>query len=152
MKNFIDEKIAYNESQIKGLIRDNKRLSQQKQDAEGKQGMEKWVGFRFESSSGLTPEFSTFAREYKRAVKKMIGDKFELLNWNRGHFYISGFVKNKTNGKYVYFRISDVRHFPDDWYNNILVRTAQNDKDYTGRKNHYANFGNLSDWFEELSQ
>jgi hypothetical protein len=63
----------------------------------------------FESSSGTTPEFSTFARQFKAAIKadlNLVGA--ELVEFNKGHFYCSG--KFKYNGILGCFSISDVRH------------------------------------------
>ena len=70
--------------------------------------MEKWIGFRFESSTGLTPEFAQFAKEIKKYIKNILAPiGAELISFNRGHFYVSGFIKKDS--KYVYFSISDVR-------------------------------------------
>jgi len=102
-----------------------------------KQGIDGWCGHRFESSSGLTPEFALFARQFKTGlVKKMIG--YTLEAWSRGHFYCSAFFKNNANGKYVHISCSDVRYSPDEWFNRLLVRTAEHVKDYTGGSNDYS--------------
>lgn len=111
--------------------------------ASKQKGIEVWLNNTFESSTGLTPEFATFARDFKKALLANVSDKFELVSWNRNHFGVSGFLKNKDNDNLVYFSISDVRFFPGDWYEHILIRTAKHDKDYTGGSNCYATFVNL---------
>ena len=98
-----------------------------------KEGMEAWVGFHFQSSSGLTEEFASFNRDFSSWVKKNLPKGSALVAWSRGHFECSGFIERA--GKFVYFHISDVRFFPDGWYNDILVRTAKSAKDYTGGSN-----------------
>lgn len=114
--------------------------------------MKKWIGHIFESSSGLTPEFAAFARDFKREFKKGVRADFDIIDICRGHFYLFGFVKNKITGRFVYFSISDVRFFPGDWYHNILVRTAEHEKDYTGDRNHYTAWKNLLGAFVSLSK
>jgi len=98
--------------------------------------MEKWLDVEFESSSGLTAEFAKFASDFKKFIKGQLSPDQCLLVWSRGHFYVSGFINQGE--RFVYFSVSDVRHFFNDWYYHILVRTAKNEKDYTGGVNHYA--------------
>lgn len=98
-----------------------------------KEGMAAWVGFHFQSSSGLTEEFAAFDRDYRSWVKKNLPKGAALVAWSRGHFECSGFIERA--GRFVYFHTSDVRFFPDGWYNDILVRTAKSAKDYTGGAN-----------------
>lgn len=111
--------------------------------------MVKWYDHEFESSSGLTEEFSNFSRDFKRDLLKQTGRKFELVNYNRGHFDISGFLKNKESGKYVYFSIGDVRGA--HWQYSILVRTAEHEKDYSGGANTFASYEQLAYAAERLS-
>ncbi len=69
-----------------------------------------------------------------------------------GHYYVSGFVSK--NGSFVYFSVSDVRYFPGDWYNHMLVRSAKDVKDYTGGPNGYTSLENFKEetkrFFEEV--
>lgn len=142
--NHIAEKISYNKSRIAGLAAENARLAEQEKESAGKSGIEKWRGHVFESSCGLTREFSDFARDYKRELKRALGQGFGLVNWSRGHFDMSGFAKNLETGKLAYISIGDVRYNRHDgWYNNILVRSARHDKDWTGGGNRYADWPGL---------
>ena len=113
--------------------------------------IEKWQGFVFQSSSELTSEFAEFAKDFKEHIKNVIEPEYEIINWNRGHFYISGFIKNKATGKFVYFSCSDVRFFKDEWQNNLLIRTAKNEKDYTGGSNHSYKLDQLSEAIDQLT-
>lgn len=101
-----------------------------------KVSLTKYLITQFESSSGLTPEFAQFARDYKKAIKEKAPD-FELVAYSRGHFNISGFLEHKETKKLVYFNTSDVRG-SQDWFNSILIRTAEHIKDYRGGSNNYT--------------
>jgi len=94
--------------------------------------IENWQDVEFESSSSTTPEFRAFATQFRAAIVKEIKPEFILEEFNRGHFYVYGFLKHKKTGKYVYFSVSDVRHFMKGWCNDVLVRSAEHAKDYTG--------------------
>ena len=98
--------------------------------------LEDWRGNEFESSCGKTPEFMAFARAFKAYIaKKAQLNGLRLVNVSTGHFYLSGFFFNPRSGKYAYFSTSDVRHFGDSWWDDVLIRTAQHDKDWTGGSN-----------------
>lgn len=101
--------------------------------------LEDWRGNSFESSSGKTPEFMAFARAFRTYINhKAKLNQLQLVNVSTGHFYISGFFLNPRSGKYAYFSINDVRGGSDAWWNNVLIRTAQHDKDWTGGSNQYT--------------
>jgi len=113
--------------------------------------IESWLNVNFESSCSLTPEFSSFARQFKAYVKKICGSDFEIVGWSRGHFYLSGFLKNKKTNKLSYFSTSDVRHFPGEWYKNLLVRTAEHEKDYRGGRNNWTTLPEIIKVAEKLT-
>ena len=98
--------------------------------------MEKWLDVEFESSSVLTPQFAQFAREFKRFILGQLSHEQSLVGWSRGHFYVGGFIQQ--GDRFVYFSISDVRHFHNSWYTNVLIRKAKGDRDYTGGQNTYS--------------
>jgi len=104
--------------------------------------IESWLDHKFESSCYTTPEFVLFCKEYKKEIKKRLPEDCKIVSWNRGHFYVSAFIKNEA-GKYVYLSMPDVRYSPNEWFNSILVRTAQHEKDYTGGSNCYSTLDNL---------
>ena len=106
--------------------------------------IENWLQHEFESSSTLTPEFAAFYRNMKSYLKKQLAQEFNFTV-SRGHFEFSGFAQNKATGLWAYFSASDVRHFPNSWYHNLLIRTAQHDKDYTGGCNQETSL----DWLKE---
>ena len=40
--------------------------------------------------------------------------------------------------------ISDVRYLPNEWVDNILIRTMKHDKDWTGGMNYYTDLVNFT--------
>ena len=115
--------------------------------------LEDWKGNCFESSSYKTKEFLAFARMFRSyVVKEAAKNGLGLENWSNGHFYCSAFFKNSGTGKYVYLSISDVRHFSDSWYDDILVRTAEHPKDYTGGRNQSASLKNIGMMLKKLTE
>ena len=98
-----------------------------------------------------TEEYTLFHKEVKKYIKDLLGDMLELVNWSKGHFEFSGFIRNKETQKLVYFSCSDVRHFPDSWYNDLLIRTAEDDKDYSGRSNDSCKITEIKEKAERLT-
>ena len=109
----------------------------------------KWTSVEFESSIIKTEQFKKFSKDFLSDIKKTM-EGYKLVNKNVGHFYISGFLKKDE--KYVYFSTSDVRFFRNEWYNNILIRTAKNDKDYTGGSNNHSTLEDLKRKVDLLSK
>ena len=112
-----------------------------------------WQGNDFESSSSRTPEFMAFARMFRSHINAQAKDNYLVVaNFSIGHFYCSGFFKNVHTGKFAYFSISDVRHFNDSWISNILIRTANNEKDYTGGRNQSTTILNIGRDASKITQ
>ena len=91
----------------------------------------------FESSSGLTREFSDFYREFAREIKKELKKaKATEITVKRGHFDAGGFYK--VGDQWYYFSLPDVRciAFGDD-DPSLLYRTVEGPRDYTGGRNNY---------------
>jgi len=89
----------------------------------------------WKSSTKKTPEFISFARKFKNALKKELESiGAEITKYNVGHFYISGFFR--LDGKCYYFSLPDVR-----WKTGgdmMLYRTAKDENHYTGGMNRYV--------------
>ncbi|MDE2027081.1 MAG: hypothetical protein KGJ11_00895 [Candidatus Omnitrophica bacterium] len=99
-----------------------------------------WKDNNFESSTVKTPEFMAFAKMLRAHIKKEARENaLEVVGFSTGHFYCSGFFKNTATGKFAYFSISDVRYFSDSWIDDVLLRTAAHEKDYTGGGNQFVN-------------
>ena len=104
----------------------------------------------WEFSSGTTAgaDFRIFARLFKKFVKSALPPDAKLVSFDVGHYDLCGFIRK--NGKFAYFSIPDVRYFPRKWQDNILVRTAKSEKDYTGGDNHYTSLKNFRNNIEKL--
>lgn len=112
-----------------------------------------WQGNCFESSSVRTPEFMAFARMFRSHIQKQAQENgLQVVNFSTGHFYCSGFFRNLKTGKFAYFSISDVRHFPDSWIDDVLLRTAGHEKDYTGGRNQSVNIQDIGREALEITQ
>lgn len=102
---------------------------------------------QFESSSSRTPEYLAWHRLFKREFTKfltshgMTGIEFSKPN----HFDISGFFKDGGKDQIWYFRIEDIRWSKD----NMLIRTAQHYKDFTGGRNEYIPLNRSAHVFTE---
>lgn len=106
----------------------------------------------FESSSQVTQEFKVFTKVFKNEMTKELKKlgATDIKVGTGGHFCLSGFFK--VDEQWFYLSLSDVR---DSEYLisqgrpiELLYRTAQHDKDFTGGGNQYVNiepnmFGNM---------
>ena len=129
---------------------ENDAEAEKLEEIQNSKDISKWLGYNFQSSSGLTEEFSLFSKHIKAELKKI--PDYELISYSRGHFEFSAFLKNKNNDKLVYLSSDDVRYSPDGWYNNLLIRTAQHDKDYTGGSNDYSTFSGIKQKADYLTR
>lgn len=105
-------------------------------------------GWEFSSGPTTGADFQVFARLFRQSIKRSLPAGTKLVNVSTGHYYISGFIQR--GDKFVYFSISDVRHFPGAWHKNILVRTAKSEKDYTGGSNDYTTLERFDDAMDRL--
>ena len=103
---------------------------------------DKFKSVVFQSSFGPTDQFDAFSRAFMHDVRKVLPKQqgYEV-NLKKGHFFVTGFIS--SGDTHVYLSISDVRAFPRDWHNKILIRTAKHTKDFTGGTNRYCTLINL---------
>lgn len=123
-----------------------------------KNKMKKWVGYDFgrngwsENRENHSDAFDQFVRDFRSHMKaegKRLG--LTVLPFKANWFITSGFVLNEKSGKMAYWSISDVRYFKDEWYNHVLYRTAENEKDYTGGSNHFCELPDLMESIMDLT-
>ena len=99
------------------------------------QTLRPFVNYRFSLGGYIGDDFKSFNTKFKNIIKKLLPEGFEIHYWNRGHYYCSGVIKTPKD-KFIYISIPDVRYFNDEWITNILYRTMEHDKDWTGGPNH----------------
>ena len=112
--------------------------------------LEKYVNYEFSSGCYIGDDYKSFQTKYINylcAVCK--NNHWRLVNVGKNHYCFSAFIKSAEN-KCVYISISDVRYFSNEWYDHILIRTAENETDYRGGFNNYTTLSDLEDTAAEL--
>ena len=98
--------------------------------------LEKYIDYEFSSGCYTGDDYKSFQTKYINFLRSVCKQNhWQLVNVGRNHYCFSAFIKSAEN-KCVYVSISDVRFFTNEWYNNILIRTAKNEQDYHGGFNH----------------
>lgn len=98
--------------------------------------LEKYIDYEFSSGCYTGDDYKSFQTKYINYLRSICKQNhWELVNVGRNHYCFSAFIKSAEN-KCVYVSISDVRFFTNEWYSNILIRTAKNEQDYYGGFNH----------------
>lgn len=98
--------------------------------------LEKYIDYEFSSGCYTGDDYKSIQTKYINFLRSMCKQNhWQLVNIGRNHYCFSAFIKSAEN-KCVYVSISDVRFFTNEWYNNILIRTAKNEQDYYGGFNH----------------
>jgi hypothetical protein len=87
---------------------------------------------RYESSSSVTWQYTESKKKFVKILNKYFG-KENVIVKSCPHFEFSGFIKR--NNKYVYFATGDLR-----WMSSMLVRTAKDDRDFTGGRNYQIDY------------
>ena len=98
--------------------------------------LEKYIDYEFSSGCYTGEDYKSFQTKYINFLRSVCKQNhWQLVNIGRNHYCFSAFIKSAEN-KCVYVSISDVRFFTNEWYSNILIRTAKNEQDYQGGFNH----------------
>lgn len=98
--------------------------------------LEKYIDYEFSSGCYTGDDYKSFQTKYINYLRSICEQNhWQLVNVGRNHYCFSAFIKSAEN-KCVYVSISDVRFFTNEWYSNILIRTAKNEQDYHGGFNH----------------
>ena len=98
--------------------------------------LEKYIDYEFSSGCYTGDDYKSFQTKYINFLRSICKQNhWQLVNVGRNHYCFSAFIKSAEN-KCVYVSISDVRFFTNEWYSNILIRTAKNEQDCYGGFNH----------------
>jgi len=109
-----------------------------------------WKHHHFSSGAYIGEDFQEFSKDFKSYLKRImetIGGT--LLSFNKGHYYCSAFVIRRSDNQVIYISTSDVRS-GENTFNNILVRTAKSDKDFTGGSNRHTPIEDLADLISKI--
>ena len=112
--------------------------------------LEKYVNYEFSSGCYTGDDYKSFQTKYINYLRTICkNNHWRLVNVGKNHYCFSAFIKSAEN-KCVYISISDVRYFSNEWYNHILIRTAENETDYRGGFNNYTTLSDLEGTAAEL--
>ena len=104
--------------------------------------LEKYLKHEFSSGPITGSDYNSFQTKYINYLKSVCRENgWEFVRALKNHYEFSAFIK--ANEKFIYFSICDVRYFTNQWYTNILVRTAQHEKDYRGGRNTFTSLPEL---------
>ena len=111
--------------------------------------LQPFVDYTFSSGCYAGDDFQSFNTKYRNAIKKMLPDGYQIHSWHKNHYECSAVIKD-SEGRFIYMSISDVRYWPNEWVNDILIRTMQHDKDWHGGPNHRTDLINFSKDIQKL--
>lgn len=108
-----------------------------------------WLNHEFSSGCYIGDDYRKFQKQMKADLKRNVSRYGMSLHSFLGNHYEFSAVVEK-NGKFAYVRISDVRFFKNHWFNQVLFRTMQHDKDWTGGRNQYCTWTELPECLNSL--
>ena len=112
--------------------------------------LEKYVNYEFSSGCYTGDDYKSFQTKYINYLKSVCkNNHWRIVNVGKNHYCFSAFIKSAEN-KCVYISISDVQYFSNEWYDHILIRTAENETDYRGGFNNYTTLSDLEGTAAEL--
>ena len=105
--------------------------------------LKKYLNYEFSTGCYTGEDYKIFERKYINYIKSICKEYgWGFVRALKGHYEFSAFIKNNKE-QYIYISISDVRFFKNEWFGHILIRTAKNEKDYTGGQNRYCGLPTL---------
>lgn len=111
--------------------------------------LQPFVNYEFSSGIYTGDDFEEFNIKFKKAIEKKLPENYKLYSWNKGHYYCYAVIKDNNN-RFIYMSIPDVRFFPYDWIEDILIRTMSHKKDWKGGHNHRTDLINFTKDIQKL--
>lgn len=111
--------------------------------------LKKYLNYQFSSGGVTGSDYKSFQTKYLNYLRSICNEEgWELKKTSKMHYEFSCFIKNRD--KYVYLSIPDVRYWNNQWYDNILIRTAKDEKDYHGGVNRRGCLETIADDIRRL--
>lgn len=108
------------------------------------EAIEKVLNADYDHEQPDIPRSKAFHRECSKFIKKAIAPYgLELIRSKSATYCASSGFITDGKGKFVYYSIGDYRW--EDWKHGVLIRTAKNEKDYTGGMNHYCELKDIGE-------
>ena len=99
--------------------------------------LKKYLDYEFSTGCYTGEDYKSFQNKYINYLRSICKENgWIFVSASRNHYCFSACIKN-NDGNFIYLSISDVRFFQNEWFNHVLIRTAKNEKDYTGGSNKY---------------
>lgn len=99
-----------------------------------------WRDYRFSTGTTAGEDYLSYQKDAKSDLTKMAKEEgMKVHDFSKNHYCFSAVLETEDN-KYIYVSISDVRHFPNQFLDHVLVRTMEHDKDYRGGMNNYCSW------------
>ncbi len=113
--------------------------------------IEKWLNHEFSSGTVAGDDYKKFQRAAKADLKKKAESVgYTLHSFRPGHYEFSAVLCDTETEKFIYVAIRDVRYYGNKWYNEVLYRTMENDKDSHGGTNQWCAWPNLPEALERM--
>lgn len=104
----------------------------------------KWNGKAVEDcGSYMSKEAKTFVTDFRNMLKRELSPYgIEMVSLKPNHYDCFGFVKKGDHYIYISYSIprygSCINFYLSGSFDGVLYRTAKNEKDYTGGRNHFS--------------
>lgn len=112
-------------------------------------GLQRYLNYEFSIGCYAGEDYKSFERKYINYLKDMCKENgWEFVWGHKNHYNFTACFSYR--GKYVYFSITDVRYWKNQWYYHILYRSMKHEKDYTGGRNCYTDLPHLKEAISRL--
>ena len=108
-----------------------------------------YLNYTFSSGGTTGEDYKSFQRKFKNHIKKVLPEGYTLHSFSPNHYCCTGVIKDNQD-RFIYFSISDVRFFPNEWYKNILIRTMSHETHWTGGRNQCTTLEGFSENIQKL--
>lgn len=108
--------------------------------------LKKWSNVTWETYSNeeTMGGYKKFFADLKTVVKDFAKEHdWDEVILNPNWYTASGFIRK--GDKWVYYSVSDLRYFEKQWRTNVLIRTAEDNRDYIGGNNQYTTLDKFAD-------